>query len=79
MWLLWLKLVFFLFLDVSHELWKTGFKGCYLDFSNLAELKNIYTTEIYMKKQYKSSITKNKKIEKKFFFHGIPLRGYIAS
>ena len=29
----------------------TGFKGGYLDFSDLAKLKNIYTTEIYMKKQ----------------------------
>ena len=27
-------------------------KGGYLDFSHLAELKNIYITEIYMKKQY---------------------------
>ena len=28
----------------------------------------IYITEIYMKKQYKSSITKNHQIEKKNFF-----------
>ena len=27
-------------------------KGGYLDFSHLSELKNIYITEIYMKKQY---------------------------
>ena len=26
------------------------FKGGYLDFSHLTELKNIYSTEIYMKK-----------------------------
>ena len=36
-----------------------------------------------MKKQYKSSITKNHKIEKKkklfFFFDDLPLKGYIAS
>ena len=38
------------------------FKGGYLDFSHLAKLENIYITEIYMKKQYKSSITKNHKI-----------------
>ena len=31
------------------------FKGGYLDFSHLTELKNIYIMEIYMKKQYKSS------------------------
>ena len=32
-----------------------------------------------MKKQYKSSITKNKKIKEKHFFDGIPLKGYIVS
>ena len=34
-----------------------------------------------MKRQYKSSITKNHKIKKKkiFFFDGIPLKGYVAS
>ena len=53
-------------------------KGGYLDFSHLNELKNIYITEIYMKKQYKSSITKNKKIKIKHF-DGIPLKGYVAS
>ena len=37
----------------------TKFKGGYLDFSHLTELRNIYITEIYMKKQYKSSVTKN--------------------
>ena len=40
-------------------------KGGYLDFSYLTELKNIYITEIYMRKQYKSS--KIKKITKKIF------------
>ena len=34
-------------------------KGGYLDFSHLIELKSIHITEIYMKKQYKSSIIKN--------------------
>ena len=43
-------------------------------------MKNIYITEIYMKKQYKSSITKNHKITKKTqFFDGVPLKGYVAS
>ena len=33
-----------------------------------------------MKKQYKSSITKNNEIEKKnFFFDGIFLKGYVAT
>ena len=31
------------------------FKGSYLDFSYLTELKYIYPTEIYMKKQQKLS------------------------
>ena len=39
-------------------------KGGYLDFSHVKELKNIYITELYMKKQYKSSIIKNHKITK---------------
>ena len=46
---------------VTHE----TFKGGYLDFSHLIELKYIYITEIYMKKQYKSSIIKNHRITKK--------------
>ena len=29
-------------------------KGGYLDFLHLAELKDTYITEMYMKKQYKS-------------------------
>ena len=45
-----------------------GIKGGHLDFSHLTELKNIYITETYMKKQYKSSRIKNHKITKKFFF-----------
>ena len=41
----------------------------YLDFSHLTELKNIYINEIYMKKQDKSSRTKNHEIkQKKNFF-----------
>ena len=54
-------------------------KGGYLDFSHLTELKNIYITEIYMKKQFKSIITKNHKIKKIDIFHGVPLKGYVAS
>ena len=41
------------------------FKGGYLDFSHLPESKNIYITEIYVKKEYKSSIIKNHKITNK--------------
>ena len=41
------------------------FKGGYLDFSHLIELKTIYITDIHMKKQHKSSITKNHEIKKK--------------
>ena len=37
-------------------------KGGNLDFSHLTELKNIYITDIYMKKQKKSSGIKNHKI-----------------
>ena len=56
------------------------FKGDYLYSSHLTELKNIYITEIYMKKQYKSSIIKNHKItKKKEFFNGVPLKGYKVS
>ena len=54
-------------------------KGGHLDFSQLPELKDIYITEIYMKKQYQSSIIKNHKITIFFFFFdGIPLKGYVA-
>ena len=31
------------------------------------------------KKNYKSSITKNHKIENNIFFDGVPLKGYVAS
>ena len=55
------------------------FKGGYLDFSHLTELKNICITKIYMKKQFKSSITKNHKTRKKKFLDGVPLKGYIDS
>ena len=62
-------------------------KGGYLDFSHLTEIIYIYiyihTTEIYMKIQYKSSITNNhrikKKKKKKKKFDGVPLKGYVAS
>ena len=45
------------------------FKGGYLDFLHLTELKKkyIYITEIYIKKKYKSSIVKNHKITKNIF------------
>ena len=57
-------------------------RGGPLDFSYLNELKNIYITDISMKKKkkkYKSSITKNDRITKKIFFYCIPLKGYVAS
>ena len=46
---------------------KMNFKGGCLDFSHLTELENIdlYIIEIYMKKQYKSSIIKNHKTTEK--------------
>ena len=55
--------------------------GGHLDFSHLSEVKNLYITEIYMKKkkQYKSSIIKNHEISEKSFFDGVPLKGYVAS
>ena len=34
---------------------------------------------MYMKKQYKSSITKNHKIKKNIILDNVPLRGYVAS
>ena len=46
-------------------------KGGYLVFLHLTKLKNIYITEIYMKKEYKSSITKNQKIRKIYIFYGV--------
>ena len=55
------------------------FKGGYLDFSHLNELKNMYITEIYMIKQFKSSITKNHKIKRNIVFGGVPLKCYVAS
>ena len=55
------------------------FKGGYLDFSHLTELNYVNITEIYMKTQYKSSITKNHKIKKYVYFDGVPLKGYVAS
>ena len=60
----------------SLKLW--ALKGGCLDFSHLTELKYMYITEIYMKKQYKSSKTNNYKIRNKIFFDGRPLKGYVA-
>ena len=50
------------------------FKGGSLDFSHLTELKNIYITEIYMRKQYQSSKIKNKKNYKENIFDGSSLK-----
>ena len=49
----------------------TYVKGGYLNFSHLTELKNIYITEICMKKQYKSPRIKNHKMT--FFLMVFPL------
>ena len=54
-------------------------KGGHIDFLHFTELKNIYITEIYMKKQYKSSIIKNHKITQKHCLDGVPLKCYVAS
>ena len=43
------------------------FKGCYLDFSHLTELKDMHITKIHMKKQYQLSMIKNHKIMNFFF------------
>ena len=53
----------------------SNLKGDYLDFSHLTKLNNRYITEIYMKKQYKSSGIKNRKITNETFFDGVPLKG----
>ena len=62
-------------LDLSN---RGEFKGGYLDFSHLTEWRKVYITEIYMKNQYKSSRKKYHKITERFFFDGVPLKGYIA-
>ena len=63
--------------DWVDDNWNLAFTGGYLDFLQLTELKKIYITEIYMKKRYKSSITKNHEIKKQYFY-GVPLKGYVA-
>ena len=59
----------------------TKLKGGYLDFSHITELKIVYTsiTEIYMKKQYNSTITKIHKIKQNIVFDGVPSTGYVTS
>ena len=57
----------------------TYFKGGYLEFSHLTELENKYITEINMKKQYKLSIMKNRKITHTKKIVGVPVKGYLAS
>ena len=53
-------IVFLPIKELTHHF--NNFKGGYLDFSHLTELKKyIYITEIYRRKQYKSSKIKNKK------------------
>ena len=54
-------------------------KGGYLDFSHLTELKNIYITEIYIKKIYNHQELRIRKLQKKKKFDGVPLQGYVAS
>ena len=64
---------------ISGNLKHLTIKGGHLDFSHLTEFKNVYVTEIFMKKQYKSSKIKNHEITEKGFFDGVPLKGYVAS
>ena len=54
------------------EIKATMCKGGYLDFSHLTQLECKYITEIYMKKHYKSSLTKNHKIKQKIFLMVFP-------
>ena len=57
----------------KHRLtYKDSFKGGHLDFSHLTKFENAYITEIYMKKQYKSPITKNHENEQKYFLMVFP-------
>ena len=46
------------------------FKGGYLDFSHLSELKSIYITEIYIKKKKNHQELRIKKYKTKFFDGG---------
>ena len=71
--------VFFFEILITNEL-VYHFKGGYLHFSHLTELKIVYITQISMKKQCKSSIIKNHKItkKKKNVFDGVPLKGYVG-
>ena len=55
-----------------------SFKCGYLYFSHLTEFKNIYITENYVKKQYKSSIIKNHKIKEKKI-DGVPIKDFVVS
>ena len=57
---------------ITEMMLKKAFKGGYLDFSHLTELKSICITEIYMKKQYKSSRIKNHNITEKKIMMGFP-------
>ena len=43
-------------------------KGGHLDFLHLTKLEKIYITEMYMKKRYNLSITKNHKIINIYIF-----------
>ena len=70
-----INLFFFYNFILSNNNLKVG----YLDFSHLPNSKNTYITEIYMKKEYKSSIIKNHEITNKNFFDGVSLKGYEAS
>ena len=59
---------------------KEYFKGGYLDFLHLTELKKkMYMYHWNLRKQYKSSKIKHKKITNKQILMGVPLKGYVAS
>ena len=56
---------------------QTKFKGGF--FASHQIIKKIHITEIYMKKQYKSSIIRLIELQNKTKFDDVPLKGYVAS
>ena len=70
------------FLTVGEYGQETYFKGGYLDFSHLTELRKLYITKIYMKNNTNHQYLRIIKLQKKihiYIFDGVPLKGYIAS
>ena len=63
---------------LSNQSFKFNFpyslKGGYLDFSHLTKLKNIYITEIYMKRLFNHQELKIMKLQTKILFDGFPFK-----